>query len=242
MNASINANLKTLKLSGISKHWETVDFIDKEQFLKELIDIELKERTANRINRLLKVAGFPILKTLDKFVWHNNIQLPNGMTKEKIMSLDFIEEKENLLCMGAVGTGKSHLAIALAVEACQQGKKVKFFTAAGLGNTLHEKNQKGLLNRYMNTLKKADLIILDEVGFVPLHKDAAELLFQVVSECYERKSMIITSNLELSHWNTVFGDNRLTAALIDRLVHHSHILVFSGESYRLVQSMDKIKG
>lgn len=106
---------------------------------------------------------------------------------------------------------------------------------------MYEKNQKGAFNTYMKSLQKVELIVLDEVGFVPLHKDAAELLFQVVSDCYERRSMIITSNLEFSHWNTIFGDNRLTAALVDRLIHHSHILVFSGESYRLAQSMNRVR-
>ena len=106
-----------------------------------------------------------------------------------------------------------------------------------LVNLLLEKNNKGTLNTFLSGLKKVELIVIDEIGFVPLHKDAAELLFQVISDSYERRSLIITSNLEFSQWNSVFGDNRLTAALIDRLVHHSHIVIFSGESYRLKQSM-----
>ena len=108
-----------------------------------------------------------------------------------------------------------------------------------LANILLEKNNKGTLNNYLSTLKKVELIVIDEIGFVPLHKDAAELLFQVISDCYERKSLIITSNLEFSQWNTVFGDNRLTAALVDRLIHHSHIVILTGESYRLTQSMQR---
>ena len=96
-----------------------------------------------------------------------------------------------------------------------------------------------LLNTFMNTLKRVELIVVDEIGFVPLHKDAAELLFQVISDCYERRSLVITTNLEFSGWNTVFGDNRLTAALVDRLIHHSHILIFSGDSYRLTQSINR---
>ena len=104
---------------------------------------------------------------------------------------------------------------------------------------LLERNSKGTLNSFLANLKRVELIVVDEIGFVPLHKDAAELLFQVISDCYERRSLIITSNLEFSQWNTVFGDNRLTAALIDRLIHHSHILIFSGESYRLAQSMNR---
>ena len=153
--------------------------------------------------------------------------------------LQFLAPKENLIFMGSVGTGKTHLATAIALKACQEGRRVRFFTAAELANILLEKNTKGTLNNYLGTLKKVELVVIDEIGFVPLHKDAAELLFQVISDCYERKSLIITSNLEFSQWNTVFGDNRLTAALVDRLIHHSHIVIFSGESYRLTQSLNR---
>jgi DNA replication protein DnaC len=152
---------------------------------------------------------------------------------------NFIDAKENLIFMGAVGTGKTHLATAIALKACQEGHKVRFFTAASLANLLLERNNKGTLSAFMNGLKKVELIVLDELGFIPLHKESAELLFQVISDCYERKSLIITTNLEFSNWNTVLGDNRLTAALIDRLVHHSHIVIFSGDSYRLQQSLKR---
>jgi DNA replication protein DnaC len=135
--------------------------------------------------------------------------------------------------------GSTASTTAIASKACQEGRRVRFYTAASLANILLEKNNKGTLNNYLSTLKKVELIVIDEIGFVPLHKDAAELLFQVISDCYERKSLIITSNLEFSQWNTVFGDNRLTAALVDRLIHHSHIVIFSGESYRLTQSMQR---
>ena len=154
-------------------------------------------------------------------------------------NLQFLAPKENLIFIGAVGTGKTHLATAIALQACQRGHRVRFFTAASLANLLLEKNNRGTMNSFLAGIKKTELIVLDEVGFVPLHKDAAELLFQVVSDCYESRSLIITSNLEFSQWNTVFGDNRLTAALVDRLVHHSHIVIFSGESYRLAQSMQR---
>ena len=197
----------------------------------------MHEREVNRINRMVKTAGFRVLKSLDDFVWKSEIELPAGLTQEYMVDLQFLQPKENLIFMGAVGTGKTHLATALALKACHEGKKVRFFTAASLANILLEKNNKGTLNTFLSTLKKVELIVLDEIGFVPLYKDAAELLFQVISDCYERKSLIITSNLEFSQWNTVFGDNRLTAALIDRLIRHSHIVIFSGESYRLKQSM-----
>ena len=186
---------------------------------------------------MVKTAGFNVVKTLDDYVWTRDIELPNGLTREYMTELSFLKKKENLIYMGSVGTGKTHLATAIAMKACQEGHRTRFFTAASLANLLLEKNNKGTLNTFLSGLKKVELIVIDEIGFVPLHKDAAELLFQVISDSYERRSLIITSNLEFSQWNSVFGDNRLTAALIDRLVHHSHIVIFSGESYRLKQSM-----
>ena len=237
MVESIEQAMRTLKLGGMAKEWRSVAYENNEQYVTDLLQLELKEREANRINRMVKTAGFRVIKTLDDFVWNGAIELPADLTREYMEDLSFLPGKENLIFMGSVGTGKTHLATAIALKACQEGRKVRFFTAASLGNILLEKNNKGTLNNYLGSLKKVELIVVDEIGFVPLYKDAAELLFQVISDCYERKSLIITSNLEFSQWNTVFGDNRLTAALVDRLIHHSHIVIFSGESYRLSQSI-----
>ena len=237
MIESIEQAMRTLKLGGMAREWRTVSYENPEQYVTELLKLELKEREANRINRMVKTAGFRVMKTLDDFVWNAGIELPAGLTREYMVDLSFLPRKENLIFMGSVGTGKTHLATAIALKACQEGRKVRFYTAAALGNILQEKNNKGTLNNFLGALKKVELIVVDEIGFVPLHKDAAELLFQVISDCYERKSLIITSNHEFSQWNTVFGDNRLTAALVDRLIHHSHIVIFSGESYRLSQSI-----
>ena len=239
MAEQIEQYMRQLKLGGLAKEWRSVEYHDKEQYLTELLQLELREREANRINRLVKTAGFHVIKTLDDFVWSSNIELPAGLTQNYMTGLDFLAPRENLIFMGAVGTGKTHLATAIALHACQQGHRVRFFTAASLANMLLEKNSRGTMNSFLTGMKRSELIVLDEVGFVPLHKDAAELLVQVVSDCYERRSLIITSNLEFSQWNTVFGDNRLTAALIDRLIHHSHIVIFSGESYRLAQSLTR---
>ena len=240
MSEQIEQYMRTLKLGGLAKEWRSISYHDDpEQYVKELLELELREREANRINRMVKTAGFQVIKTLEDFVWNRNIELPSGLTQEYMVELDFLKGKENLIFLGSVGTGKTHLATAIALKACQQGRHVRFFTAASLANLLLERNHKGTLNAFLGTLRKAELLVIDEIGFVPLHKDAAELLFQVISDCYERKSLIITSNLEFSQWNTVFGDNRLTAALIDRLIHHSHIVIFSGESYRLTQSMHR---
>ena len=188
---------------------------------------------------MVKTAGFQVIKTLDDFVWNQGIELPVGLTREYMEGLQFLKPRENLIFLGSVGTGKTHLATAIALAACQAGRRVRFFTAASLANLLLERNNKGTLNSFQENLKRVELIVVDEIGFVPLHKESAELLFQVISDCYERRSLIITSNLEFSQWNTVFGDNRLTAALIGRLIHYSHIVIFSGESYRLTQSMNR---
>ena len=235
----IEAMMRQVKLGGMAKGWRSVPYYNTEQYITDLLNLELLEREANRINRRMKKANFRVLKTLDEFVWTPRIELPGDLTQESMEDLCFLAPKENLIFMGAVGTGKTHLATAIALKACQKGRDVRFFTAAELGNILLEKNAKGTLNNFLGSMKKTELIVIDEVGFVPLHKDAAELLFQIISDCYERKSLIITSNLEFSQWNTVFGDNRLTTALVDRLIHHSHIVIFSGESYRLTQSMNR---
>ena len=231
--------MRQVKLGGMAKEWRSVQFVNTEQYVTDLLKLELREREANRINRMVKTAGFRVLKTLDDFVWGSAVQLPSGLSAAYMEELGFLPPKENLIFMGTVGTGKTHLATAIALKACQEGRRIRFYTAASLANILLERNNKGTLNNYLSTLKKVELIVIDEVGFVPLHKDAAELLFQVISDCYEQRSLIITSNLEFSQWNTVFGDNRLTAALVDRLIHHSHIVIFSGESYRLTQSMQR---
>jgi DNA replication protein DnaC len=238
----IEKMMHTLRLGGLAKNWKEVEYRDKEQYVRSLLELELGEREVNRINRLVKTAGFRVLKTLEDFEWTSVIQMPQGVSREELETFRFVERKENLILLGAVGTGKTHLATGIALRACQSGKSARFFTAASLGNTLLEKNQKKTLTAFLETLKKVELIVLDEVGFVPLHQEASELLFQVISDCYEQKSLIITSNLEFRQWNTIFGDNRLTAALVDRLIHHSHIMVFSGDSYRLKQSMQQQRG
>ena len=239
---SIEQTMRTLKLGGLAKEWRSIEYLEPEQYMRDLLEIEVREREANRMARMVKTAGFHVLKTMDSFVWKPTVSIPQGITKEEIENAEFVARKENLIFIGTVGTGKTHLATAIALGLCQNGRRARFFTAASLANILLEKNQKGTLNSFLASLKNVELMVVDEIGFVPLHKDAAELLFQVVADCYERKSLIITSNLEFSQWNTVFGDNRLTAALIDRLVHHSHVVVFSGESHRLQESMLRLKG
>jgi DNA replication protein DnaC len=239
---NIEQTMRTLKLGGLAKEWRSVTYHDNEQYIRDLMELEVREREANRMSRMVKQAGFRVIKTLNNFAWKQTIEIPSTITREEIEAASFVEKKENLVLMGTVGTGKSHLAAAIALCLCEQGRHVRFYTATGLANVLQEKQQRGLLSNFMNSLRKVELLVLDEIGFITLHKEASELLFQIVSDCYEQKSLIITSNLEFSQWNTVFGNNKLTAAMIDRLIHHSHILVFSGPGHRLEESMLRQKG
>lgn len=236
---SIEQTMRTLKLGGLAKEWRSVEYRNTEQYMCDLLDIEVKERESNRMARMVKQAGFRVIKTLDKFVWKPTIEIPASITREEIEAASFVKEKENLVLLGAVGTGKTHLATAIALSLCEQGRRVRFYTATGLANILQEKHQRGTLTSFMSSLRKVELLVLDEIGFVTLHKEASELLFQIVSDCYEQKSLIITSNLEFSQWNTVFGNDKLTAAMIDRLIHHSHILVFTGPGHRLEESIER---
>jgi DNA replication protein DnaC len=234
---SIEQTMRTLKLGGLAKDWRSIAYHDSEQYMRDLLEIEVREREANRMARMVKQAGFRAIKTLDNFVWKQGIEIPATISREEIEAATFVKEKENLVLMGAVGTGKTHLATAIAVNLCEQGRHARFYTATGLANILQERCQRGTLASFMSSLRKVELLVLDEIGFITIHKEASELLFQVVSDCYEKKSLIITSNLEFSQWNTVFGNDKLTAAMIDRLIHHSHIIVFSGPGHRLEESM-----
>ena len=236
---NIEQTMRTLKLSGMAKDWRSVEYRNNEQYMRELLDIEVREREANRMARMIKQAGFRVVKTLDSFIWKPGIEIPHTITREEMEAASFVKSKENLVLMGAVGTGKTHLATAIALNLCRQGRHVRFYTATGLANILQERHQRGTLTGFMTSLRKVELLVLDEIGFITLHKEASELLFQVVSDCYEQKSLIITSNLEFAQWNTVFGNDKLTAAMIDRLIHHSHILVFSGPGHRLEESMQR---
>ena len=239
MIQNIEQTMRTLRLGGLAKSWRNVAYHDTEQYMRDLLDVEVREREANRMTRMIKQAGFRVIKTMDNFVWKPTIEIPASITREEIEAATFVKQKENLVLMGAVGTGKTHLATAVALGLCEKGRHVRFYTATGLANILQEKLQRGTLSSFMASLRRVELLVLDEIGFVTLHKEASELLFQIVSDCYEQKSLIITSNLEFSQWNTVFGNDKLTAAMIDRLIHHSHILVFSGPGHRLEESIQR---
>jgi DNA replication protein DnaC len=206
-----------------------------EAFLFELLKREVENREVVRKKRLLRAANFDVIKTFEGYIF-DNIQIPSTITEEDIKTAEFVGRKENLILYGPVGTGKSHLATAIGVEACNQGKRVRFFRTAALFNQLTDAKAQGELRRLFKQLEKTDLLICDEWGYIPFEKEGAQLLFQVISECYEKRSVIITTNIEFSRWNGIFYDEKMTAAIIDRLIHHSHLLVFTGPSYRLKNS------
>lgn len=188
-----------------------------------------------RKDKLLKNAGFYSLKAFESFRF-DEVTLPGAISLEYLKNCEFIESKTNLVMYGNVGTGKSHLSIALGVEACKKGLDVKFFRTSALVNKLVESKKKGNLSAFMKQLNKAKLLICYEWGYVPLDRTGSQLLFEVISECYERKSVIINTNIEFSRWVNAFYDEQMTGAIIDRVLHHCHLLMFPGPSNRIKES------
>ena len=236
MESMIEIYCKKLKIGKVFyQDYKEIKADSHEAFLLELLKRELENREVVRKNRLLRAANFDVIKTFEDYIF-DNIQIPSTITVEDITAAAFVGRKENLILYGPVGTGKSHLATAIGVEACNQGKKVGFFRTAALVNQLTDAKAQGELRRLLKQIEKTDLLICDEWGYIPFEKEGAQLLFQVISECYEKRSVIITTNLEFSRWNGIFYDEKMTAAIIDRLIHHSHLLVFTGPSYRLKNS------
>ena len=212
--------------------------MDYEAYLLALVEAEICQREANMRRRRLVGARFPLEKTLESFEFAH---LPN-LSKEAVFQLaggEYIRKCENVIMVGPTGVGKTHLAIALGTVGCSQGKRVRFYTAAGLVNEMVEALAAHQLSRLDGRLSRFDLIVLDEVGYVPFSQEGARLLFNFISSRYERGPLIITSNLDFGKWTSVFGDEELTGALLDRLTHHSHILEMNGDSYRFRESLKK---
>lgn len=210
-------------------------------YLFALVEAEICQRESNIRKRRLAAARFPVEKTLDSFEFAD---LPN-LPREVVFQLaggEYIRKCENVIMLGPTGVGKTHLAVALGTVACSRGKRVRFYTAAGLVNELLEAMEQRQLSRLDTRLGKLDLIVVDEVGYVPFSEEGARLLFNFISSRYERGSLILTSNLEFGKWTSVFVDEQLTGALLDRLTHHSHILEINGDSYRFKESLKRNAG
>jgi DNA replication protein DnaC len=233
--------LKELKLPTFLREYKKIaelcrkDRSDYQTFLLRLVEREMQDREIRARERRIKAAKFPVMKTLDSFDFRAQPSINQTLVRE-LMRSEYIDQRENVLLIGNSGTGKTHLATALAFSACQQGRKVRFYSATGMVTTLLERQDERQLERFNRQLERLELIVLDELGYIPFSKAGAELLFEVISRAYERTSLILTTNLPFESWTEILGSQRLTGALLDRLTHRIHILEANGESYRLKES------
>ncbi len=234
-------HLKQLKLPTVLREYDKVarecarDGVDHARYLLRLVELELIERERRTVERRIRAARFPAVKSLETFDF---TAIP-GLNKMLVLDLarcDYIVRRENVIALGNSGTGKTHVALALGLAACQKGFTVAFTTAASLVTQLLEARDERRLLRLQRELQAVKLLIIDELGYVPLSSTGAELLFETFSQRYERGSTIVTSNLPFEDWTSVLGSERLTGALLDRLTHHVSILAMNGDSYRLKQS------
>jgi DNA replication protein DnaC len=238
----LRENLKALNLSTTARDLEAKIRQAKErgpgydEFLLELTTAELQARAENRLNRRMREAKFPLLKTLEGFDFAAVPDLDIRLLRE-LTGCDYIKEHRNVIFLGRSGTGKTHLATALGVEACRNNYRTRFVSCYGLVNELIEARLEKDLRRLIGRQARYDLLILDELGYIPFSKEGAELLFQVLAERQEKGSVIITTNLGFADWTQVFGDPVMTAALLDRLTHRAHIVNCLWDSYRLKESL-----
>jgi DNA replication protein DnaC len=237
-------HLKQLKLPTVLREYDKVarecarDGVDHPRYLLRLIELELIDRERRVVERRIRQARFPAIKSLDTFDFTAIASL-NKMLVLELARCEYILLRENIIALGNSGTGKTHIGLSLGLAACQKGFSVAFTTAAGLVHQLMEARDEKRLLKLQRELQAVKLLIVDELGYVPLSPTGAELLFEVFSQRYERGSTIVTSNLPFEEWTSVFGSERLTGALLDRLTHHVHILSMNGESYRLAQSTNR---
>ena len=238
----LRSNLKQLRLPAMLAEFDKLAreaaaaSEGYEQYLLRLTELEVAARASNAVQARIRAAGFPVPKDFDTFDF---TAVPH-LSKPKVLELargEWIEQRSNVCLLGSPGTGKTHVATALGLAACRQGKRVRFFTAAALVTRLEEAQKQYQLERLLGQLDKTDLLICDELGYLSFSRTGAELLFQVFADRYERKSLLVTSNLPFAEWGQVFHGDRMTAALLDRLTHRCHIFEMNGESYRFRESM-----
>jgi DNA replication protein DnaC len=231
-------DLKVIKLPTVAAHWQRLALEASKhrrphpEYLADLMALEVAQRREGRIKRLTQEARFPVLKTLDGF----DFAAQPTLDRDTILELargDFVREQRNVVLVGGVGTGKTHLAIALGLACCQREMRVRFASAAELTNLLVEAKAEGRLSRKLEQLARYDLVVLDELGYVPFDRHGADLLFGFITKVYERRSLIVTTNLPFARWSEVFLDATAAAAVIDRIVHHAVVLKTDGDSYRL---------
>jgi DNA replication protein DnaC len=235
----LQQHLEYLKLSFVQNHhgelaqqaaqhqWDHVEY------LRRIMEGEYSERRQRVIERRLKAARFPVLKTLEGFRWDWPRKI-NRMAVQDLFRLEFLKQKSNVVFLGNVGLGKTHLATALGYAACQQGASVLFANAISVINDLSAAQKRGLLKRQLKTYLRPELLALDEIGYLPIDQHGADLLFQVISQRYEQGSIVLTTNKPFKQWPSIFNnDSTIASAVLDRLLHHAHTIVIEGSSYRM---------
>jgi len=239
--------LKTLKLPTFQREYQKLarlcatEGVDHVGYLFRLSEREMIERDRRKVERRIKAARFPVVKSLDSFDFAAIPKL-NKMQVLELARCEWIGRRENVIALGPSGTGKTHVALGLGLSACQKGLSVGFTTAAALVSEMMEARDERRLLRFQKQMAAYQLLIIDELGFVPLSKTGAELLFELISQRYERGATLITSNLPFDEWTETLGSERLTGALLDRITHHVNILEMNGDSYRLAQSRARKAG
>jgi DNA replication protein DnaC len=234
-------HLKALKLPTFVREYDKVarqcaaEGVDHVRYLLRLAELEMIDREQRLVERRIRAARFPAVKSLDSYDFTALPSLNKALVLE-LARCEYLARRDNVIALGNAGTGKTHIALGLGLAACQKGLAVGFTTTAALVHELFEARDEKRLLRLQRQLAACKLLIIDELGYVPLSPTGAELLFEVFSQRYERGSVIVTSNLPFDEWTSVFGSERLTGALLDRLTHHVHILEMNGDSYRLRQS------
>jgi DNA replication protein DnaC len=246
MKALLNDNLKSLKLSTMIRNMQShlrqakQDKMDYDEFLLNLTEDEVLVRKENGRKRRLREAKFPLLKPLETFNFEAAPDLDARLIKE-LSSCEYVKKNRNIIFMGKSGTGKTHLATGLGMEACKQGVRTRFVTGCGLANELIEARDEKLLGRTVKRYAGYGLLIVDELGYVPFSTEGAQLIFQILAERHERKPVMITTNLGFGDWTQIFGDPSMTAALLDRITHKAHVINCSWDSYRLKETLKKSK-
>lgn len=224
---SVKENCQPLAVESVANHWSHLDYLGR------LLQGEVAARQQRTIARRIKAARFPVIKTLEGFRWDWPKKI-NRLQIQDLFRLSFIEQKANVIFLGLVGLGKTHLATALGYAACQHGYSVLFANAIDVINTLSAAQTKGALKSELKRYLSPALLLLDEIGYLPIDQRGADLLFQVISQRYERGSIVLTSNKAFKQWASIFnGDSTITSAVLDRLLHHAETVLIEGSSYRM---------